>query len=102
LISLEKIHNQKDLLMKRKLAVLTVIGLFSLPTYASGQCCCSQPEKQQTQSQKTGSKTESCCPSMATGKAPAGVTSQTPPGKCPTNMQDQSSQKPEESGKEKK
>ncbi len=88
--------------MKKKLLVLTVVGLFSLPTYALAGSCCGQPEPQQTQSQNPDSKVQAGCPAIATGTAPSVATSQTTPGTSPKKAPDQLSQKPGESGKEKK
>lgn len=88
--------------MKRKLLILTVIGLFLLPTYAAANSCCGggAAEKQQTQTQNTGPKNQTGCPAMA-GKTASGAAPQTP-GACPIKAQGQSTAKSSDSEKEKK
>jgi hypothetical protein len=61
--------------MPRKLLVFAVIALFSLPTYAIAGSCCCQPEKNQTQSQDSGSKDQSCCPAPAAASGASGCPS---------------------------
>jgi hypothetical protein len=81
--------------MPRKLLVLTVIALFSLPTYAAGQCCCCQSEKKQTQAQNSDSKNQAGCPAVATGAAPSSMTPETSQQKLQDQMLSQKAAKSE-------
>jgi hypothetical protein len=88
--------------MKKKLLVLTVIGLFSLPTYAVAGSCCGQTEPQQTQTQNPGSKVQTGCPAVAPCPATSGATAAMTPGTSAKKPQDQNlSQQPDTSEKKK-
>ena len=86
--------------MYKKLLVLAIITLFSLPTYAAAQCCCCQSGNKQAQSQNSSSKEQTGCPAPAV--ATGAEKSQNNPVASPKDSQDQMlSQKPEKSGPEK-
>ncbi len=88
--------------MGKKLLVLTVIALLSLPAYALAGSCCGQPETQQTQSQNPGSKVQAGCPAVAASPAPSGTASEMTPGTSPSKPKAEPSKESAAAGKEKK